>query len=94
MSVIVETLNIGFVIPMIESECEMMLTLSDKGLLNGAAFAGVVISSHFWGFLADTWGRKKVMLLCSSISFIFSVISSFSANVWMLIVTRFLVGFL
>ncbi|CAO1393250.1 unnamed protein product [Diamesa tonsa] len=93
MSVIVETLNIGFVIPMIESECEMKLTLSDKGLLNGAAFAGVVISSHFWGFLADTWGRKKVMHLCSTISFIFSALSSFSANVWMLIITRFFVGF-
>lgn len=40
MTVIVETLNIGFVIPM--SECDLELTTSDKGLLNGAAFLGKV----------------------------------------------------
>jgi hypothetical protein len=40
MSTIVETLNIGFVIPLIEMECELTLTLSQKGILNGAAFIG------------------------------------------------------
>lgn len=94
MSVIVETFSIGYVIPLIESECKMMLSLADKGLLNGAAFAGVIISSHFWGFLADTWGRKKVIHLSSVVTFVFSFISGFSNNVWLLIVTRFMVGIL
>lgn len=40
MATIVETLNIGFVIPLIEMECEMILTLSQKGILNSAAFVG------------------------------------------------------
>lgn len=40
MSTIVETLNIGFVIPLIEMECELTLTLSQKGILNSAAFVG------------------------------------------------------
>jgi hypothetical protein len=40
MATIVETLNIGFVIPLIEMECEMPLTLSQKGILNSAAFVG------------------------------------------------------
>lgn len=40
MSTIVETLNIGFVIPLIEMECEMQLTLGQKGILNSAAFVG------------------------------------------------------
>jgi len=118
MSTIVETLNIGFVIPLIEMECEMTLTLSQKGILNSAAFVGwlnvihvldglnknascclligVVTSSYFWGFLAD-WergGRRKVMHYCTSIAFCFSVVSSFSVHVWMLIMTRFFVGFL
>ncbi|CAO1380512.1 unnamed protein product [Diamesa serratosioi] len=92
MSVIVETFSIGYVIPLIDSECKMMLSLFDKGLLNGAAFAGVIITSHFWGFLADTWGRKKVLHLGSALTFVFSFISGFSNNVWLLIVTRFTVG--
>lgn len=46
MSVIVETFSIGYVIPLIESECKMILSLSDKGLLNGAAFAGMQRSKN------------------------------------------------
>lgn len=90
MSVINETLNMGFIIS--AAECDLHLTFSDKGMLNGAAFCGVVISSHFWGFLSDTWGRRKVILLATSVSLALSILSSFSVNVWMLIVTRFLVG--
>lgn len=118
MATIVETLNVGFVIPLIEMECELTLSQANKGLLNGAAFAGelhtmlrthngtfykyncnftgVVVSSFFWGFLAD-WergGRKRVMHFCTTIAFVFSLASSFSVNVVMLIITKFFVGFL
>ena len=40
MSVIVETLNIGFIIPLIDFECDLKLTLADKGILSASAFAG------------------------------------------------------
>lgn len=92
MSVINETLNMGFIIS--AAECDLGLSFSDKGILNGAAFCGVVLSSHLWGFLSDTWGRRKVLVLATSCSLAFSVLSTFSMNVWMLIVTRFCVGFL
>lgn len=92
MSVITETLNIGFVIAM--ADCELNLSMNDKGLLNGAAFSGIVLSAHFWGFLSDIWGRRKVLLLCTFVACIFSIISSFSVNTWMLIATRFFVGLL
>lgn len=45
MTAIIETLSIGFVIPLIESECDLKLSLSDKGILNGAAFAGTSVDS-------------------------------------------------
>lgn len=41
MSVIVETLNIGFIIPLIDFECDLKLTLADKGILSASAFAGL-----------------------------------------------------
>ncbi|KAG5683822.1 hypothetical protein PVAND_013086 [Polypedilum vanderplanki] len=93
MSVIVESLNIGFVLPLIDFECDLKLTLSEKGLLSSSAFAGIVLSSYLWGVLADVLGRHKIMLWCSSCSFLFSVLSSFSTHTWMLIITRFFVGF-
>lgn len=46
MATIVETLNIGFVIPLIEMECELTLSQANKGLLNGAAFAGEFITLY------------------------------------------------
>ncbi|XP_053698458.1 synaptic vesicle glycoprotein 2C [Sabethes cyaneus] len=91
MSVINETLNMGYIIS--AAQCDLDLSFSDKGMLNGAAFCGVVVSSHLWGFLSDTWGRRKVLLLATSCGLLFSILSSFSINFWMLTVTRFCVGF-
>ncbi|XP_058064392.1 synaptic vesicle glycoprotein 2C isoform X1 [Anopheles bellator] len=90
MSVVNETVNVGFIIS--AAECDLQLTYTDKGLLNGAAFLGVVASSLVWGFLSDTWGRRKVLLLASCGALVFSVLSTFSPAVWVLIATRFLVG--
>uniref|UniRef100_A0AAG5DWY1 Major facilitator superfamily (MFS) profile domain-containing protein n=1 Tax=Anopheles atroparvus TaxID=41427 RepID=A0AAG5DWY1_ANOAO len=90
MSVVNETINVGFIIS--AAECDLGLTFADKGLVNGAAFLGVVLSSYVWGFLSDTWGRRKVLLLASTSTLVLSVLSTFSPHVWVLIGTRFLVG--
>lgn len=90
MSVVNETINVGFIIS--AAECDLELTFADKGLVNGAAFLGVVSSSYVWGFLSDTWGRRKVLLLASVAALVLSVLSTFSPHVWVLIATRFLVG--
>lgn len=94
MIVIVESLNIGFILPFIEADCVLKPSLTEKGILNGVAYFGIFVSSFFWGYLADTKGRKKTMHLCSALIFISSALSSLSVNIWMLIVTRFFVGIL
>uniref|UniRef100_A0A182NC28 Major facilitator superfamily (MFS) profile domain-containing protein n=1 Tax=Anopheles dirus TaxID=7168 RepID=A0A182NC28_9DIPT len=90
MSVVNETVNIGFIIS--AAECDLQLTFSDKGVLNGAGFLGVVCSSYVWGFLSDTWGRRRVLLLATSGALVTSVLSTFAPHVWVLIGARFLVG--
>lgn len=92
MSVVNETVNVGFIIS--AAECDLELSFSDKGILNGAGFMGVVVSSYVWGFLSDTWGRRRVLLLASSGALVTSVLSTFSPHVWVLIGARFLVGIL
>ena len=94
MIVIVESLSIGFILPFIEVDCVLKPSLNEKGILNGAAYLGIVVSSYFWGYLADTKGRKTAMKLCSALTFLSSSLSSLSVNIWMLIATRFLVGVL
>uniref|UniRef100_A0A182KHB4 Major facilitator superfamily (MFS) profile domain-containing protein n=1 Tax=Anopheles christyi TaxID=43041 RepID=A0A182KHB4_9DIPT len=90
MSVVNETVNVGFIIS--AAECDLQLSFGDKGILNGAGFMGVVVSSYVWGFLSDTWGRRRVLLLASSGALVTSVLSTFAPHVWVLIAARFLVG--
>lgn len=90
LAVATEGLNMGFVLPV--AKCELDISTSEQGLINAVAFIGVVLTSHFWGFMADTWGRQKVLRVALLSSFIFSTLSSFSVNSTMLLVTRFSVG--
>lgn len=92
MAVVVENVNIGFVLPYVR--CEMSITVIEQGFLNSVGYIGIVISSHLWGFLADTTGRRRVLLISMGGGFICALLSAFSFNVITLIVTRLLVGIL
>lgn len=80
----------AFVLP--AAKCDIEMTTAEQGLINAIGFIGVVLTSHFWGFMADTWGRRKVLLFSLLSGFIFSIISSFSVSSLMLLLTRLLVG--
>ena len=90
MSVFVEGLNMAYVLP--AAKCDLKMTVAEQGLVNAANYIGVAISSIFWGFVADSWGRKKVLQLCYFLTFLFAVLSSFSMSTTMLFTTRLLVG--
>lgn len=74
------------------AKCDLELTTRSQGLLSGISYFGVVISAHFWGFLADTWGRKKVLHVAATGGFFFSFLSVFSVNPISMILLRFLAG--
>lgn len=90
LGMVTEGLNMGFVLPV--ARCELNISTTEQGLINAIAFIGVVLSSHFWGFMADTWGRQKVLRTSLATGFLFSVVSSFSTTSLMLMITRLLVG--
>jgi len=91
-TVLLETLGISFIMPV--AECDLNLTTEDKGLLSAIAFAGIITSSHLWGFLADTRGRKSVIMPTLFISFAITIVSSFVQTYWIFTTLRFLAGFL
>lgn len=90
--VLLETLSISFVLPVAEND--LNLTTEYKGLLSSVCYAGIIASSHLSGFLADTKGRRKVIMFSLLLSFVCTIISSFMKNFWVFIVLRFLCGFL
>lgn len=91
-TVLLETLGISFILPI--AECDLNLTTKDKGLLSAIAFVGIITSSHLWGFLADTKGRRKVIMPTLFISFVITIVSSFVKSFWVFTLLRFFSGLL
>ncbi|CAG9865055.1 unnamed protein product [Phyllotreta striolata] len=91
MCVIIETMSAMFVTP--AAQCDLNLSLGQKGLLYSISFFGVVSGSFLWGYLADTKGRKLVTIISLITSSIISIIGSFVSTVWLFILLRYLNGF-
>ncbi|XP_055845871.1 synaptic vesicle glycoprotein 2B-like [Episyrphus balteatus] len=92
INVVLECVGISFVLPVIN--CDMDLSFQKKGILGAVGFFGMIFSSHLWGFLADTTGRRKVMRPTLFVGYFVTVLSSFSPNFWTLAVLRFINGFM
>lgn len=92
VNVCLELVGIGFVLPVIN--CDMDLSYKEKGILGAVGFLGIISSSHIWGFLADTIGRRKVIRPTLIAGYLVTVASSFAPNYTTLLFLRFLNGFL
>lgn len=79
----IENVNISYIMPF--AKCDLKLTIGQQGALSSMSFLATISTSFFWGFLADTWGRRKVM----SVAAFFSFLSGFMTNIHVLIVLRF-----
>ncbi|KAG5683088.1 hypothetical protein PVAND_012391 [Polypedilum vanderplanki] len=86
-----ETTCVNMVIPI--AQCELEMTNFHKGLLGSVGYIGIILSSQLWGFLADTRGRKKIIVPALFLSFTFTVLSTFMKNFWFLLFFKFLNGF-
>uniref|UniRef100_A0A182RL79 Major facilitator superfamily (MFS) profile domain-containing protein n=1 Tax=Anopheles funestus TaxID=62324 RepID=A0A182RL79_ANOFN len=90
-AVLLETLGISYVLPV--AECDLLLTTREKGILSAISFAGIICSSHLWGFLADTRGRRAIIMPTLFLAFASSALSSLTTNFWVITVMRFSTGF-
>lgn len=86
-----ETTGVSFVLPV---ACEFDMTTEKKLILSAISIIGVISSSHLWGFLSDTGGRKKIIQLTLLASFLCTLISSLVTNFVVFIIFRYFSGFL
>ncbi|XP_031629334.1 synaptic vesicle glycoprotein 2B-like isoform X2 [Contarinia nasturtii] len=86
-----ETCSMSFVIPV--SQCDLNLTAGERGVLSAVSYIGIICSSHLMGYLADTKGRRKVILPTLFIAFFMSVTSSLVQNFYLFATLRFFNGF-
>lgn len=62
------------------------------GYVGSAFMFGRVLTSVFWGVVADRYGRKPVIMFGTFSVVIFNTLFGLSTNFWMAIATRFLLG--
>lgn len=86
----IENLSISVVMPY--AKCDLNLSTVEHGLLTSVSFLGIFATLHVSGFLADTFGRQRVLRVCVTGGFIFSFLSAFAFDIVALIVLRFLAG--
>ncbi|XP_037034621.1 synaptic vesicle glycoprotein 2B-like [Bradysia coprophila] len=90
-AVFMETISINVILPV--AQCDLRMNNQDKGLLSAIGFIAVIVSSHLWGFLADTRGRKKIIVTSLFIAFFISILSTLTQSYWLFVALRFLNGF-
>lgn len=70
----------------------MHVTAADKGMIAAAILVGIFVGGAVFGWLTDRVGRHVMYIVDLSALAVFSVLSFFAADVWQLVLLRFLVG--
>lgn len=88
----IELNSLNLILPI--ATCDLNLSTADKGVLSAIGFVGIILSSHLWGFLADTRGRRATLIPSLIIANLATVASTFVNHFWVFVFIRFIHGFL
>ncbi|XP_053680500.1 putative metabolite transport protein YwtG [Anopheles nili] len=91
MTTVFETTTMSYVLP--SAECDLNLSLADKGILNAITYTGMISSAFLWGFLSDTYGRKRLLVVGFLLDSTFNVLCALSQNMVAIMVFKFMGGF-
>ncbi|KAI8421268.1 hypothetical protein MSG28_008311, partial [Choristoneura fumiferana] len=78
-----ECLGVGYVLN--RAECDLDITVTERGLIAASTLIGVVTPAIFWGYMGDEYGRRKVMLPTILATVVVSICSSMAVNFWNII---------
>ncbi|CAG9838950.1 unnamed protein product [Diabrotica balteata] len=87
-----EQMGLSYALPI--AECDLNLTLERKGLLTAVSFGGMITSGVFMGVLSDIFGRRKLILWGYFLNGFANIVAAMSQNFVMLMVAKFLCGFI
>ena len=85
-----DVISMSFILP--SAQCDLELNTQSKGWLNSIIFIGMMVGAYAWGSVADSLGRKKVLIAISFMNALCIVASSFSQSYETFMVFRFLNG--
>lgn len=85
-----DVISMSFILP--SAQCDLELNTQTKGWLNSIIFIGMMVGAYMWGSIADTLGRRKVLIVISFMNAICIVASSFCQSYLLFMIFRFLNG--
>nr|AAQ88395.1 SV2-like protein 2 [Ctenocephalides felis] len=85
-----DVISMSFILP--SAQCDLKLNTHTKGWLNSIIFIGMMFGAYLWGSLADSVGRKRVLIAISFMNALCIVASSFSQSYGLFMLFRFLNG--
>ncbi|CAG9566021.1 unnamed protein product [Danaus chrysippus] len=85
-----DVISMSFILP--SAQCDLELTTQTKGWLNSIIFIGMMVGAYAWGSVADSLGRKRVLIAISIVNALAIVASSFSQNYELFMLFRFING--
>lgn len=85
-----DVISMSFILP--SAQCDLNLNTQTKGWLNSIIFIGMMAGAYTWGSLADSVGRKRVLIISSFMNALCIVASSFSQSYEYFMLFRFLNG--
>lgn len=85
-----DVISMSFILP--SAQCDLDLNTQTKGWLNSIIFIGMMVGAYVWGSIADTVGRRKVLIVISFMNAVCIVASSFSQTYSLFMIFRFLNG--
>eukprot|EP00928_Gymnodinium_smaydae_P099649 TRINITY_DN9570_c0_g2_i2.p1 TRINITY_DN9570_c0_g2~~TRINITY_DN9570_c0_g2_i2.p1 ORF type:complete len:537 (-),score=93.72 TRINITY_DN9570_c0_g2_i2:221-1771(-) len=89
-----DSVEIGFISFVVEVlKTQWQLSESTKATMESMIFVGMIIGAPTWGFLADKYGRRNIMLISAFVVSIAGFATAACQNVTSLIPCRALVGF-
>ncbi|KAH8325428.1 hypothetical protein KR067_011423 [Drosophila pandora] len=91
MGTVYETSTMSYILP--SAECDLQLSLLDKGILNAITYAGMISSAVMWGYLADTKGRRNLLIVGFAADTFCVLGGALSQSVLQLMIFKYLGGF-
>ncbi|GAB0086198.1 synaptic vesicle glycoprotein 2B-like [Sergentomyia squamirostris] len=87
-----ETTTIAYILP--SAQCDLDLSLENKGILNAITYMGMITSAFLWGYLADTLGRRDILGYGYIMTGVFELACGLSQAFWMLLIFKYISGFI
>ncbi|CAH1635469.1 unnamed protein product [Spodoptera littoralis] len=80
----------GFSVVVSGCTCDFGLDISQTSVLLSMPFVGPIVMAYPWGYISDTQGRRRSLLIAMWVSFVVSTIGAFSPNWVVMAVLKFI----